>query len=260
MILRYTYRTLITFSAEVSSHNFMLRCVPYPVDYQRVLTQSTSVIPHCTVVRSSDTFGNIVQTGYVADSHDAFMFESIGTIDVSKKRMPEVLNPLFKYPTVLTSLDADMLNVIKDIGAPVNGVDQWVTCLSDYLHSHLVYESGATSVTTTASQAFALGKGVCQDYTHIAIALCREVGIPARYVNGFMIGEGATHAWLEYYDGTVWQAYDPTNNRVVDDTYIKIAHGRDFDDCSINRGRFCGTAQQEIKVSLMVERVRKVSQ
>lgn len=260
MILKYTYRTLITFTSQVSAHNFMLRCTPYPCSFQKSLTHTSSVIPHCLTAKSRDTFGNIVETGYVADMHDAFMFESAGVIDVSNIREPEEANPLFRYPSTLTEPDDAIRHAAAEIGPIGGNTQRWIADMADMLQQRFTYASGMTDVTTTASQALAQGHGVCQDYAHIAIALCREAGIAARYVNGFMTGEGATHAWIEYHDGTTWQAYDPTNNREVDDTYIKIAHGRDFNDCSINRGRFSGVTNQDIKVSLMVEQLKRYRQ
>ena len=104
----------------------------------------------------------------------------------------------------------------------------------------------------TAGEAFALGCGVCQDYAHILIALCRAKGIAARYVAGMIFGEGATHAWVEIYDNGIWHGLDPTQNKRIDDGYIKLAQGRDSRDCQLNRGVFCGTAiqQQNIYVTL----------
>ena len=93
---------------------------------------------------------------------------------------------------------------------------------------------------------------MCQDYTHIMLGLCRHLGIPARYVAGFMIGEGATHAWLEVYARGHWIGIDPTNNRVVDDMYIKMSEGRDASDCIIDKGVFFGNVQQKQSVFVKV--------
>ncbi len=258
MLLKYAYRTLITFAQPVFSHTFMLRCVPYPAAFQKVISSSVSVIPNCLIARSRDSFGNVVQTGYIADMHDAFMFESTGLIEVGRHCTTEELNPLFRHPSALTEPSDDVRDVVRCITVDSRDVSSWVSAMSDFLAQRFVYQSGATNVSTTAAEALKLGRGVCQDYAHIAISMCRQVGIPARYVNGFMIGEGATHAWIEYYNNGVWMAFDPTNNKAVDDNYIKIAQGRDFNDCSINRGRFCGITQQSINIRLNVEQMRRI--
>ena len=117
----------------------------------------------------------------------------------------------------------------------------------------MVYQPGSTDVFTTAAKAFELGQGVCQDYAHITLALLREAGIPARYVCGLLSGEGATHAWVEWFDSGVWLALDPTHDRAVEYGCIKIAHGRDSADCPVNRGIFTGRVQQRNSVSIKVE-------
>ena len=120
------------------------------------------------------------------------------------------------------------------------------------LYKDYVYEAGVTNVETTAEEAFNLGRGVCQDYAHIFISLCRLGGIPARYVTGFMIGEGQSHAWAEILFGDKWIGMDPTNNLLIDDNYIKLSHGRDAADCKINLGIMIGGGEQaqQIKVSV----------
>lgn len=236
----------------------MLRCKPFCNSYQKIIRHQTSVIPNCKTTESKDAFGNVLLTGYVEDSHDVFMFESAGIVETSRDRTPELLNPLYCYPSTLTEPDDAIKDAVAAVGAVRNDYREWVEAMSEYLKEHFTYESGTTDVTTSAAMALAQGKGVCQDYAHIAISMCRYAGIAARYANGFMTGEGATHAWIEYYDGITWQSFDPTNNRIVDDTYIKIAHGRDFNDCSINRGRFNGMAEQTIKIKLMVEQLKRL--
>ncbi len=117
------------------------------------------------------------------------------------------------------------------------------------VHARFSYVPGATSVSTTAAEAFYCETGVCQDYAQVMIALCRSVGIPARYVTGLMVGHGATHAWVEVHDGRRWHGFDPTNNTEVDDRYMLFATGRDFEDCPIERGIFRGAAEQTQEIS-----------
>lgn len=242
------------------SHNFMLRCTPFVCESQKVIKHNTSVIPNCLVASSLDNFGNIVHTGYIADRHEAFMFESTGIIETTGIASSEPANAYYRYPSSLTMPSAELQNVLDDITTSPSIASEWMEKLSTYLHSHFKYKSGTTNVRTTAAEALIQGTGVCQDFAHISIAICRMAGIPARYVNGFMIGEGETHAWIEYYSNGRWNGFDPTNDRPVDDTYIKIAQGRDFNDCSINRGRFNGITEQSIKVSLSVEKLKHLPQ
>ncbi len=121
------------------------------------------------------------------------------------------------------------------------------------VYRRLAYAQGHTHVGTTAAEAFALGRGVCQDYAHIYVTLCRMAGFPARYAAGMVVGEGATHAWAEVWQDGAWTAYDPTHDCIVDDRYVKVSHGRDFADCSVDRGCFRGAAGQEQTVYVKVE-------
>lgn len=256
MILKYAYRGLITFTSDISSHNFMLRISPFRSPGQKIIKEHTAIIPHCHVAKSVDSFGNIVHTGYIADRHDAFMFESTGRIRISTHDDASDLNRLFLYPSPLTMPD-DILRGATPALRADGDIDAWIAELSASLKAQFAYQQGTTGVHTTAADAFRQGSGVCQDFAHIAITICRMNGIAARYVNGFMLGEGATHAWIEYYSNGVWRAFDPTNDRPVDGTYIKLAHGRDFNDCSTNRGTFSGNAQQEIRIALKVDQCRE---
>jgi transglutaminase-like putative cysteine protease len=124
--------------------------------------------------------------------------------------------------------------------------------LSWAVYDTIEYTQGTTDINTTASDALKLGKGVCQDFAHLLISLCRLKGIPSRYVTGFMEGEGHTHAWVEYYDSGYWKAADPTQRKLVETGYIKLSHGRDYEDCSIERGVFSGRAEQNLEVFLNV--------
>ncbi len=143
----------------------------------------------------------------------------------------------------------DVAGAPTDAGDSARGAWEDAVALMAAVHAQFAYEPGATSTATTAAAALALGRGVCQDYAHVLIALCRCAGIPARYVTGLMVGEGATHAWVEVHDGVRWRGADPTHDRAVDDRYLLFATGRDFGDCPIERGVFRGSAAQTQAVS-----------
>jgi len=123
------------------------------------------------------------------------------------------------------------------------------------LVSRMVYQPGITNVHTTAEEAFALGQGVCQDFAHIYLSLLRLDGINARYVVGMMAGEGESHAWTEVNCKGYWYGFDPTNQLLVNDQYIKISHGRDYADCIVTRGIFRGAADQAQRITVTVKGV-----
>ena len=108
----------------------------------------------------------------------------------------------------------------------------------------MTYSPGATSVITTAAEALAAGRGVCQDYAHVMLALCRVLNLPARYVSGHLLGQGGTHAWVEVIvprgDHAEAVALDPCNRCRTDGGYLTIATGRDYCDVAPTSGRYFG--------------------
>jgi len=202
---------------------------------------------------SNDAFNNTIHAGYIDELHNFFEFESKGVVILSNYYLKEPLNPIFGYPSNYTQPDDNIRRVLEQINLPSDAsLIEKVFALSAKIQELIVYQAGVTNIQTTACHALILGKGVCQDYAHVLISLCRLSGIPARYVTGFMQGEGFTHAWIEYYNQGGWYGFDPTHHNAIETGYIKIAHGRDYADCAMDRGVFTGVAQQHLEVYLNV--------
>jgi transglutaminase-like putative cysteine protease len=148
-------------------------------------------------------------------------------------------------PTRLTAADLTIRRLATDLAGddPVATADRFCA----YVHDAIAYEYGATTVETTAAQALAGGRGVCQDSAHVMIALCRAAGLPARYVSGHLLGEGGTHAWVEVVvarpRGARAIAFDPCNGRRADRAYLTIATGRDYADVAPTSGVYYGAAR-----------------
>lgn len=270
-ILSYTFETTIEFDSPVRDHDFVLRCMPHTrPGVQTVLDAHVMIAPNGPLAKQTDGFGNTLRIGRARAAHSTFSFASSGMVLVNGDVDADVagvaetwVHPVFLQPSKLASADATLAafaqsarySVVSDArfaGEEAGSSWEIAQALSHTIHARLKYEPGSTDVATTAAEAFALGRGVCQDYSHILVAACRSVGIPARYVNGIMVGEGATHAWVEVHDGTHWRGLDPTNDRVVDDGYITFCHGRDFSDIPIEQGVFKGNATQRQSVIIRV--------
>ena len=112
----------------------------------------------------------------------------------------------------------------------------------DWAAQSITYQVGVTGFQTPAAMALHLGQGVCQDFAHILLSLLRSLQVPARYVSGHLLGEGAPHAWVEVLLGDTVIAYDPTHHRRVNPNYISVASGRDFADVTSTSGVFSGSA------------------
>ncbi|MGN0028181.1 MAG: transglutaminase domain-containing protein [Marinilabiliaceae bacterium] len=253
MFLRYSYSTLFSFSEKVVDHAFAMRCVPMTSVSQRVIWQKVSVIPFCRLSESTDAFGNTVMSGYLGRRHDLFAYEAAGFVQTSGWADTGQPAPVFCHASPLTVPSPEMMAAVAALSRPAWGESR--SCISRLMRiisDHIAYVPGVTTIETKAEEVWRLRKGVCQDFAHVAVSLCRILGLPARYACGLMIGEGATHAWAEVFADGRWVAFDPTNGVFVGETYIKLAHGRDYSDCSIIRGAFRGGASQQVKVNVDV--------
>lgn len=164
---------------------------------------------------------------------------------------PEGINA-FLQPTRLTTPDADLDAVVQEIaGGASPGSAALAAALCRRVYQEMRYTPRSTTVRTTAGEAWAKRQGVCQDYTHALLALCRLSGLPARYVSGFLPGENAMHAWAEVLlpdmagenemgDGSGWIGLDPTHDRWVNERYIAIAVGCDYSDVTPTSGTYTG--------------------
>ena len=133
--------------------------------------------------------------------------------------------------------------------------------LSKYVYDNFEYRKGVTTVETAAGEIWKLKAGVCQDFAHILLVMLRLVGIPARYVSGYICpkdqelrGEGATHAWVEvcvpFYG---WIGLDPTNNCIASDRHVRLAIGRHFTDCTPVKGTYKGSSEHTLEVSVSID-------
>lgn len=250
-LLSYSFETILRFSAPVSDHSFILRCQPKSTPLQKVIDSQIILHPRCSVDEQIDGFGNRLCAGYLPDAHESFSFMSYGLVLTDgQATSAEEAHPMFLQQSAYTGLSDALRAFVRECLQTVSNADAWTKAqlLMHAVYSHFSYVPGSTDVKTTAAQAFDRAQGVCQDYAQVLIAACRAAGVPARYCAGLMVGEGATHAWVEVHDGTNWRGLDPTHDRAVDDDYLVISCGRDFEDCSIERGVFRGNALQTQEV------------
>jgi transglutaminase-like putative cysteine protease len=164
-------------------------------------------------------------------------------------------DPRMLRPTRLTDADA----AIQELAASMAGPDPLATAerFCTYVHEAMTYAHGVTSIATTAAEALAGGRGVCQDTAHIMIALCRAIGLPARYVSGHMLGEGGTHAWVEVIvaneAGARAVAFDPCHGRRAGKDYLTVATGRDYSDVAPTSGTYVGAARGTLTATKRVD-------
>lgn len=250
----FSFITKIKFGQSIVNQHFMLRCLPGNYQFQRIYDEKISILPTVDFTFSNDSFNNRTIYGSINDKHELFEYKVYGKASLTKYKSAEVLDRIYLYETPTTGMSEDMKEFANTISLS-GSIHQQVYTISHAVYNKLEYVPNSTDIKTTAAEAFEQGMGVCQDYVHITVALLRNAGIPARYCAGLMIGEGVTHAWVEYYDGSAWYGIDPTNDRVIEYGYIKLSNGRDCTDCSVDRGCFASNNEnvtQDIQISIKV--------
>ncbi|MGN1135357.1 MAG: transglutaminase domain-containing protein [Oscillospiraceae bacterium] len=243
--LSFEYSTGLLFANEINSHCFTLRCLPVSDDRQIIGDLRCIITPDDKGIWcSNDSFGNSLLCGRIPEAHNSFSFKIKGIASVkSVYRISGEAPYFYGFSSKLTEPTDEIMSFFGRIRSELNGsVTENAMTISDRLFNSMRYEKDVTNVNTTAGEAFAAGAGVCQDYAHIFLSLCRLGGIRCRYVSGLAYQSGETHAWAEINDGSFWIGIDPANNCFCSDNYIKICHGRDYADCPIERGLYLGSS------------------
>jgi transglutaminase-like putative cysteine protease len=254
----FNYQTELFFSSPASDHRFSLRILPQSDGRQRIQSLSWRIdpAPAEAVWRTTDGFGNEALSGHIDAPHAYFRFGIEGSAELAGEPYTASREPprALLYPTELTQPHRGLADFFTAVGrsAP-DTVPERVQHFSHAVHTCLRYERGATTNSTTAQEAFDLGAGVCQDYAHILLALLRLDKIPCRYVAGLASDYGETHAWVEAWTGNQYCGTDPTRDKLIDEGYIALSRGRDFADCSIERGVFKGACRGTQTITLNME-------
>lgn len=193
--------------------------------------------------------------------HTEFSIEVRGIVETGLEVYEElctdpVKSGIFRVPSELTRPGAAIRRFHDTLPLSGSAYDRAIA-IRKAVHEAFHYVPGRTVAHETGECAFSRREGVCQDYAHVMLSLLRMEGIPARYVTGMMIGEGASHAWVEALCNGYWYGFDPTNDLLVDDQYIRVACGRDSADCAIIRGTFYGLACQAQREQVRVEQYKE---
>ncbi len=247
-----------------------VRLHPIRDERQNVLAFDISVTPDVPASSHRDYFGNLIHHVHVHERHTLLRIEARTLVVTYPSRVPlptsieslddrrdELTEFLVASPRIPAGRWADVFGVT----APLRGDDlpTFVLELTRMLYRRFKYTPGATDVRTPLTEFAKNGRGVCQDYAHAMLGICRSLGIPARYVSGYIyagadfVGAEASHAWVEVYlPGSGWMGYDPTNNTAVVEAHVKIGHGRDYGDVSPISGSYHGSTRGVLDVEVKV--------
>jgi transglutaminase-like putative cysteine protease len=264
--------TRLDFVDEVSESVMDTHLGPRDDPDQRVRRFQVRLQPGGHVRRYEDGFGNVAHLVTSMRPHTFLQLSVESEVETHltdpfalPSRAPDPLGPIELADGLDPSPLIPRFQVIEDMAAPFRSAATFETVrgMMEMIYRDFSYKPGVTDVTTSVEQVVEGRHGVCQDFAHLLIGLCRAIEIPARYVSGYIVtaghtesqtpsrGADASHAWVEVFTPTHgWRGFDPTNNLVVNDHYVKVAIGRDYHDVPPTRGTYHGGATEHLIVDV----------
>lgn len=288
MRLDIRYLTRFEYPAPIHESQNELRACPANDDRQQLVHYDVTTTPSSRVVSYIDFWGTRVDTFGIRPRHDVLEVVASATVDTGpaepapsaiswsclddQRFLDEHFSYLQRSPHAdwatpvadgaRAAIDAARERSGDDLVAGILAIHDAVTVLE--------YRPGATYVGVAVDDVYAAGGGVCQDFAHLAVAMYRSVGLPARYVSGYLFAasdatgedvhgqevEVQTHAWVEVaVPGVGWWALDPTNDQLVGERHVTIGRGRDYDDVAPFRGVYSGVADHKLTVNVTMRRL-----
>jgi transglutaminase-like putative cysteine protease len=275
MRIRISHATTYAYDTPPTSVTQMLRLTPRNHDGQYVVAWRIDLSVDCLLHQHEDAFGNITHSFTaegpfselsVAVEGEVDTQDTNGVVNGAVERFPP---GLFLRETALTQPDAAIADFAQSARAADGGGDTltMLHALLTALNREMIFDTDPTHAATTAAEAFAMRRGVCQDLTHIFIAAARQLGIPARYIGGhFFRADGVTaqeagHAWAEtYVDKLGWVGFDPTNGISTTDAHVRVAVGLDYLGAAPVRGTRYGGGGETLNVAVHVDQARQQAQ
>ncbi|WP_036301637.1 transglutaminase family protein [Methylotenera sp. L2L1] len=264
MLLNIEHHTRYAYSEDVNYTIQELRLTPQHGFGQHVRHWEIKV--NGELQPSEDAYGNTTHTLVVDEPHTEILIIAMGQVETGLDVVSQHLAlplPIYLRETPLTQSSEEMLIFAKQYQQAHRQND----ALEEMMHallSRVQYIKGATQVTTSAIEAFALGQGVCQDHAHVFIACCRAIDLPARYVSGYLFTEDGslmqTHAWADVYvavDG--WQSFDVSNGCRAGETHVRLATGLDYRSASPVSGMRSGGGVEGMASSVIVNQAGLVA-
>ena len=235
---------------------------------QRRLWHDVSIGLQGTEVESrTDRYGNMVVNVFAPRVSDAIEFVAEVTVE-RRAALPNRLADGWRAdgyllePSQLTAADDRILRAADDLVESGEWGLPLADRINDWVYQSMTYRYGVTGVRTTAAEALELGAGVCQDYAHVMLAVCRACDLPSRYVSGHLLGQGGTHAWVEVvlptHDGTgdaIAHAFDPTHASRGGLGYVSVAVGADYSDVAPTSGSYRSAAKGTLTATKRVSLV-----
>jgi len=275
---KVSHKTGFRYSRPVMASYNEVRMLPVRDETQVVFSSKLEITPRPASHEYVDYFGSRVVMFELLEEHSELQIESTTVVEL---RQPPVSDRSLGWAQLAveverslalrdaidqgkrTQIPTDLQRQAKKIAGAASGPAEAAVAICQLIHGNMKYQFGVTGVQSNAAEAWAKKIGVCQDFSHLAIGALRSVGIPARYVSGYLhpqleprVGQpviGESHAWVEWFAGS-WTANDPTNNLGFPNRHIVVARGRDYDDVPPLRGVYAGAGESELFVQVEITR------
>ena len=273
MRIRISHATTYAYDAPPKTVTQVLRLTPRNHEGQYVCTWRIDLSQDCQLHQHEDAFGNITHSFTAEGPFDRLSVAVEGEVEtqdtqgVVRGAVERFPPQLYLRETALTQGDAAILDFAEPLRAAGGDTLSLLHALLTALNREMNFDTDPTHVATTAAEAFALRRGVCQDLTHIFIAAARALGIPARYVGGhFWRADGVTvqeagHAWAEaFVENLGWVGFDPTNGICAGEAHVRVAVGLDYLGAAPVRGTRFGGSGELLKVAVNVEQAAHQAQ
>jgi transglutaminase-like putative cysteine protease len=277
MNISLVHRTTFVYAGSAHDSFNEVRLRPLDDANQTCRSFELRVGPPAQIRDYVDFYGNTVHYFDIAEGHGKLVIEAVSEVETTpntaRPAVPSVpfsrfaenheneLQAEFLTGSHYVPLDVELWKEAQDVLA-VGRTDVWsdARLLCAHVFRTFKYKPRTTGVGTLATDALKLRTGVCQDFAHVALGLCRSAGIPARYVSGYFIKtqrrpeeEEASHAWVEVFiPGFGWAGFDPTHNISTDERYFKVAVGRDYADVPPVSGTYRGGKTRSLGVDVRV--------
>jgi len=266
MRIRISHRTTYRYDEQATYAIQAIRLTPTSHVGQRVAHWRVFSEHHKRLPETEDGNGNIVTTHTVNFPHQRseIIVEGVveldptnGVVAGTREHLPL---PYYLRTTDLTEVGPHITELVAGLSTQTLPARQMIEAIMHNVRRRLDYQQGQTGVATSAEQALSIGAGVCQDHTHVLLAAARTLGLPARYVSGYLCtgeeDEEATHAWAEVYSvDEGWLAVDPSNDRVVTDAYVRVAVGLDYWQAAPIRGVWRGGSEEAMDVLVQIRQI-----
>ena|SRR5437868_11188877 len=274
MRIRVAHETVYRYDRPANGVIQTLRLTPRNHDGQYVVAWRIDVSADCRLDTHEDAFGNITHSFTAEGPFDQLIVRVDGEVDTQDmsgvvggaiERFPP---SLFLRETDLTRTDPAILAFAREVGdrAGESALAR-MHLMTARLHEEIAFDTAPTRTTTKAAEAFALKRGVCQDFTHIFVAAARALGIPARYVGGYfhradgVVAQDAGHAWAEAFVPDLgWVGFDPTNGICPADGHVRVAMGLDYLSAAPVRGTRSGGGAEALTVMVEVDQAGRQMQ